>query len=750
MSFSPGEPRRSGRATKGQHTKNSEADSPPKNKKRGGKGKKQGSGEPDDDDDEDDSIIRCLCGATEDEDGWMMISCEKCTAWQHNLCMDVTEDDNELSKIKYFCEQCKPENHKELLAAMARGEKPWEERIAKREETEKSTKGKKGKKGKGGRQSGAASLSKAPSAASSPQPVEAGTKRKFDSFTAANGAHSSPLKSPVAHEPQTKRTKSVSETRRTSTPKTQSTEDLNNPVVKALIPEIRKIVEVSTKDGSYSPPLDSSLDSIASKVAVDIELSLRNSHQALSPTYNSQFRAIIFNAKKNPSLIKRILTGQLTADELSTMSSDNMASDELQKERAAIKEETDKQATLAHEEGPRYRKTHKGEELITEDNIKPQSDNNFVAPLIRRRTTEDVNPDAPIDTGSPPPGAELPEDYDRQPRHPAATATTPVSASSEFNIQKVWKNVKPSDPTKGGVLLPRRHLSTSTSHQDTVMQEAGDSEIDRLLQDDDDSVPPTTSNRVVWRGNIFMNNVGSFSAIARFGCGGGASGLIPFPDLFETAIEIDGRIKIEDVESYVANQKYNSSMDVCGLAVVPTNTDQDRQGFETLHSYLTEKSRWGVITRAKHHAIHDLYIAPVHANSESMPSFVNMFEINEMTIPYASPIFLLILVSRKNVGPATTASGTTGPPHTPVNPHGPGFSPVAPNSAFEVPAREIERAILGPYIEDPVAKQLIAAVQMTETQLQNMRDILHHHPDTRGDLVKFSQHVEGREKGSVF
>lgn len=54
----------------------------------------------------------------------------------------------------YFCEQCKPGDHKELLAAIARGERPWEEVARRREaaEAEKTTKKKKG--GKKGRKTG--------------------------------------------------------------------------------------------------------------------------------------------------------------------------------------------------------------------------------------------------------------------------------------------------------------------------------------------------------------------------------------------------------------------------------------------------------------------------------------------------------------------------------------------------------------------------------------------------------------------
>ena len=84
-----------------------------------------------------------------------MICCDKCSAWQHNICMGLSDDDD-LLPDSYFCEQCKPQDHKETLAAIARGEKPWEEREARHERDEEETKSKKrkgGKKGKGGRAS---------------------------------------------------------------------------------------------------------------------------------------------------------------------------------------------------------------------------------------------------------------------------------------------------------------------------------------------------------------------------------------------------------------------------------------------------------------------------------------------------------------------------------------------------------------------------------------------------------------------
>lgn len=55
---------------------------------------------------------------------------------------------------KYFCEQCKPRDHKELLAAIARGERPWEEVAREREAAAAEKAAKKKKGGKRGRKAG--------------------------------------------------------------------------------------------------------------------------------------------------------------------------------------------------------------------------------------------------------------------------------------------------------------------------------------------------------------------------------------------------------------------------------------------------------------------------------------------------------------------------------------------------------------------------------------------------------------------
>lgn len=129
------ETRRSGRANKGHH-RNRDLDEPVAAKPKGkaGKGSKKAatpvetptqSVEPEEgDEEEEETIYRCVCGVQREIGGRDMICCDNCDAWQHNVCLGLPSS-AEWGEKPYFCEQCKPEDHKELLAAMARGEKPW-------------------------------------------------------------------------------------------------------------------------------------------------------------------------------------------------------------------------------------------------------------------------------------------------------------------------------------------------------------------------------------------------------------------------------------------------------------------------------------------------------------------------------------------------------------------------------------------------------------------------------------------------
>ena len=127
------EPRRSGRATKGQHKNASSSPAPaPKPVAKTTKPKpkpanKTAEPEPEDDEDDDEGEIRCICNNNNGNDKRAFIGCDACTVWQHNVCMGINDDEDDIPE-HYFCEECRPEEHQETLQALAKGEPIWEMR----------------------------------------------------------------------------------------------------------------------------------------------------------------------------------------------------------------------------------------------------------------------------------------------------------------------------------------------------------------------------------------------------------------------------------------------------------------------------------------------------------------------------------------------------------------------------------------------------------------------------------------------
>src|SRR6266704_6729240 len=117
------------------------------------------------------------------------------------------------------------------------------------------------------------------------------------------------------------------------------------------------------------------------------------------------------------------------------MSSEDMASEDKQREYAALREENDKQVVLVEEKGPRIRKTHKGEELIDDDNQANRGAEESVFTVPERRHRDSVqeeksagDADSPMDTGSPM-RVELPEDVGKT-RPLTVDTSAPPSATS--------------------------------------------------------------------------------------------------------------------------------------------------------------------------------------------------------------------------------------------------------------------------------------------------------------------------------
>lgn len=178
VSTGEAEPRRSVRSTKGQHKglpESLEQLAEPKRRGKKAATKKQAEPEPEE---EEEEIIRCVCGATsqdtdDPDDPW--IACDQCHVWQHNVCVGMSVFDEDLEGLEYYCEECKPQNHKALLEGLKKGEHIWEKRrrdYVEEKEAEKKQKkgGKKGKKRQSELQEEPRSSQKSTKSSASPAP----------------------------------------------------------------------------------------------------------------------------------------------------------------------------------------------------------------------------------------------------------------------------------------------------------------------------------------------------------------------------------------------------------------------------------------------------------------------------------------------------------------------------------------------------------------------------------------------------
>ncbi|KAI7157936.1 hypothetical protein KC349_g5204 [Hortaea werneckii] len=704
------EPRRSGRASKGVHKSKASSSPAPnpqkpsakvvKKSKKGGK-----TDQPEDDDEgEEEEAIRCICGDDNPKDKRAFIGCDACTVWQHNVCMGMPEDDDDVPD-HYFCEECRPEEHKETLAALAEGKKIWEERTSLYKQWKKMSSSRRKSKGKGGEERApwlkkeAANMpdEEAEALEDAEQEEEAqepNNKRKRESVKPEpEPRQSQPAESeePPPARPDKRRKSSQAAAKPGASPDTSTAvveiEHLpsdRKKVAQALSKIIMDDISERARGGFRIPDGDTAR-SLGDRYAGLIEYSLfMNYDQPTTDKYKSQFRSLNANLKRNKLLIERLLDQGLTPDDLATMESKDMASEELQRERAKMKEDLDRQAVMVQDEGPRMRRTHKGDEIIEDETFNASEEAANPAPVRERASVDEGGAGSPVNgaAGSPPQPSQTPVDTKR-PSIAAGQGSARRQSSQQFDASKVWGPGSGQSPTGGSVaprpmqMPPRRR--SSVTQQDGAKEDA---DVDRMLQDDegdgDDYEPSADLSNgdpsIVWRGKLIHAGEGEPVVNARFVAGRDLANerpaTAPWKDILPQALSIDGRLQIGKAEEYLCGLQWSQSSDVSVLALTPWD---DSESFKKVFEYFQSRQRYAVVNKDKPNMIKDLYIIPVEAKSQTMPEHIEKLEHCTLTLPTDERLLLATLVVHRNAQqPEYEASTTTPQPHqhqapTPVN-----------------------------------------------------------------------------------
>ncbi|KAH8684329.1 SPOC domain-containing protein [Tricladium varicosporioides] len=685
------EPRRSVRATKGQHTKSLDLlDQPAEPKKKSTKKSKKAAEKVEE---EEVEVIRCVCGAVEtgDDEGEPWIACDSCGVWQHNVCVGISRFEED-APANYRCEQCDPQFplHKELLDGLKHGRKLWEERRKEDERTQaekEAASKKKGKKGKGKRTSDQSELSHAtngkaktpPASATPTAPVEkkepvsraASMKRK----TRDESHDKDSLKEPQA---KVRKVSSQHPTPQRKSPpsdlpvKISELESTRQGPTKLMFKNLQHGIKVAIQNGVFTLSTDDTIDSKAERLAIQVENAIYTTHGEKSK-YAAQARGVGFNLKQNQELVNNLLTRILSPASLAVMSSDDMASKELKRETAEMKARAEKQSILLTDDNaPRVRRTHKGDEIIEGDDLVAED-----TPMTTSRRRSMLDPNAEMATrsreNSPGNEVELPEDImDHRsrddirgaalPKQPLSVETKPPhpqmrksSSQADFDINKVFSSVQ--SPVNA------QHVRRPSTYTAPPANGPGvDPEIDKLLQDDDGNESPpyspaeySSDPEIVWRGSVTMDSIAKFPAVAKHVGGADLSSQIPWTDLLQKELKVAGRIDQGKANEYLCGLRYSAPTDIVIVAVTPTG-EAASQEFQTLFDYFHTKKKYGVLTNKSVGNIRDTYLIPVSASPSDLPDFLPNIDGHQVPENRPEPMILVTLVIRNEYQPDPTSA----------------------------------------------------------------------------------------------
>ena len=529
--------------------------------------------------------------------------------------------------------------------------------------------------------------------------------------------------------------------------------DERQRVATALVKLFKDLTKQAEKQGAFSLPKGQKVDEFGNKLGLLIEqaifINFWSGTGKAPEAYANKFRTISHNAKKNPSLRDRVLTGALSPSDFSKMEPKDMASEELQEMKEEMLKESEKQHVLIQEEGPRMRRTHKGEELIEdESHITDSMDSAFVAPLRKRPSEIDSSipkqPSPETEKPQSPATVELPEtfgagsatappplvvDTNAEPRNSAA-APERKSANS-FNIQDVWQGVKGPDPDT------QRTRQASRPAEPIFPQPQGsgvkaDPEIDQLLKDeepeDEEPYSPidytTEPGSTIWHGRLAMAGIASFQGTGRHVAGADLSATLPWHKLIPTSLTIEGRISTERAEEYLCSLKWSTTTDVIVVAVTPNSDAESQVQFDKLFTYFTERKRYGVIGKNPVPSVKDTYVVTLDAGAGKKPDFVEMLEYCIIEDPRPERTLLLTFAVKLNNSPSAqqtprpTDAGTIASPITasgsqpPNMGQHPGFqnSPTAFANPQHLPPyasspTQVQHAYMPPHHQSPYTPQ---------------------------------------------
>jgi hypothetical protein len=554
---------------------------------------------------------------------------------------------------------------------------------------------------------------------------------------------------------------------------------------------------------AYSP--GSTLETKSERLAAQVENAVYTTHPD-SDAYKKQSRTLAANLKQNQDLVNGLLTKRLTPEALAVMTSDDMMTKDLQLRTAEMKALADKQAVMVTDDGPRVRRTHKGDEMVEGDSFSVHNDS--MMSTSRRRSMLDPNGEMASRSRDNSPGddVELPDNIldhrsrddirgNAVPRKPINIETKPApvrkASTKDFDFNQVLSSVQsPTGPTSSHGRRPSGYAPPTNGPGE-------DADVDRLLEDDNSSPPYSPRDYdsdpdIVWRGTVNMDSIAKFPAVARHIGGADLTRTmtppVPYSDLLAKDLKIAGRIAVEQANEYLCSLRYAPAVDIVIVGITPTG-EKATEGFRDIFEYFHSKGRYGVLANKGTGNIRDTYLVPIPASPAPLPDYITNLEEHKIPEHRPEPMLCVTLVVRTLwVTEPNHSFDSQMDPNSPLQNHpqrqmsisgtGPAMSPIAPQGSFSASkqaasspypqqspdaaqrhAQEEQRMIdqkageqtaariLGQHVNAPTVAFLIPqAFQMRELEWEVIRGILESDERSRNDLQHLSQVLEEKMK----
>ncbi|EMR09219.1 hypothetical protein PNEG_02555 [Pneumocystis murina B123] len=644
--------------------------------------------------------VRCICKAVND-DGCIMVQCEQCTTWQHILCMGFLNEESlpETYFCEKCQPDLYPQLQKDNVQGTVSKIKAMERKANNRSnKTSQTKKGQENSKETSKKVLSKGHLKKQSNEKSNETTTiieevsEEHQKTLDESFEEENSDSKQKTPSPStsdsdynSQEDQKEPPAKVSRLshdqsfikalhgRKTNTTLKHS-KQMNPPVLKqtfshvpieAPVQKLEELKDVTrkhvsqsflnifveaikdfVKDGSYVLGTNETPEEVGERFALMIEYSMfkdfsieEKGKYILTPKYKERFRTLHFNLKddKNPQLRARVVLGQIMPKDLVHMTSEEMANSEIQLLAESIRAQSTKNSVLKQSEAPRIRKTHKGEEIIENQEISGFSMQQKIETSIPFSLKPQNEPTNDLDESS-----ALSQKHNSIHEKSKTISKTHESdieknkikndkkeatSKESFNIQDVWSNIESQRTTHISENYPVVQ-SQETSRIDF------DSDIDRMIDDDNDNAntPPYSPSysafelnisQPIWLGKLSMASIAEFNATATQVVGATISPTRPWNEILQDKIVIDGRISMDKSTEYLCQQKFSSTKELIVISFKPQSKEL-LSSFEKLYNYFYSRKRYGVI-KPTTSAVKDAYLIPL-SPTDQLPEFIQLMD----------------------------------------------------------------------------------------------------------------------------